>query len=217
MHIIENDRTGDAAGPQVASRDGEALDLGTADIPPPGARRRPKNDPARRERIIEAAARVISERGIDALTFRAVAQMARVPLSSTTYYFADKDDLLRSTVRTFRQSSTGAFEQELASAIHGTDLAGGLAALIEEFTVRQHARLMAEYGLYLCTLHRASLREEISGWRMEELIRPYVDLDTARLLAFAAEGIMLQSVMEGIMFFAAEVEPMFRRIVNSVP
>lgn len=195
----------------------EPAAAGGADKGPVSAvvRRRPKNDPSRRQRIIEAAARVISSHGVDSLTFRAVAEAAKVPLSSTTYYFVDKDDLLRETVRSFRQSSTGAFEQELSRAVGGSDLAGGLAVLVEEFTVRQHPRLMAEYGLYLCTLHRDSLRGEVAGWRMEDLIAPYADAETARLLAYAAEGIMLQSVMEGRMFFASEVEPMFRRVTDS--
>lgn len=156
---------------------------------------------------------MISERGVDALTFRAVAEAARVPLSSTTYYFRDKDDLLIQTIRSFRQHSSEDFQATLARDLETLTLPAALAAMIEEFTVRQHARLLAEYGLYLCTLHRATLRAEVMGWRMEELVSPHTDPATARALGYLAEGILLQSAMEDVMFFAPEVQSLFERVM----
>ena len=46
------------------------------------------------EAILEAALRVIAERGVEAVTHRAVADAAGVPLSATTYYFESLDELL---------------------------------------------------------------------------------------------------------------------------
>src|SRR5829696_8263821 len=48
----------------------------------------------RREQILEAALRVIGRSGREAVTHRAVAEEADVPLGSTTYYFDSRDDLL---------------------------------------------------------------------------------------------------------------------------
>ena len=48
----------------------------------------------RREEILRATLRVIGARGPDAVTHRAVAEAAGVPLSATTYYFASKEELL---------------------------------------------------------------------------------------------------------------------------
>ena len=42
-----------------------------------------------------AAAAVLLAQGFDAVTHRAVAAQAEVPLGSVTYYFADRDDLVR--------------------------------------------------------------------------------------------------------------------------
>ncbi|MFB9713592.1 TetR/AcrR family transcriptional regulator [Arthrobacter methylotrophus] len=176
-------------------------------------RRRP-NDPARKQRIIEAAARVVAEHGVDALTFRAVADTAKVPLGSTTYYFTDKDDLLVSTVRAIRERNEKSFRDLLEPLVAQRGLAGGVAALVEEVTVRQHPQLVLEYGLYLSTLHRPALRPEIAQWRMDAVIRPYTDEETARLLGFTLEGILLQSVMEDEMFFASDVEKMLMRVVG---
>ena len=44
----------------------------------------------RREAIVEATLRLIDRRGADAVTHRAVAAEAGVPLASTTYHFASK-------------------------------------------------------------------------------------------------------------------------------
>src|SRR5690349_25002123 len=52
----------------------------------------------RREEILRATIRLIGERGADAVTHRAVAEEAEVPLSATTYYFASKEELLEQTL-----------------------------------------------------------------------------------------------------------------------
>lgn len=49
---------------------------------------------ARREAIVAAAADLLAREGVDALTHRAAAREAGVPLGSTTYYFADRDELV---------------------------------------------------------------------------------------------------------------------------
>ena len=61
-------------------------------------------DPDRRQRIIDAAIRVVGEKGLAGLTHRAVAAAADVPLGSTTYHFRTLDEL---TVAALRQASEG--------------------------------------------------------------------------------------------------------------
>src|ERR687898_1769430 len=50
---------------------------------------------ARREAILRATLAIIGTRGTDAVTHRAVAERAGLPLSATTYWFASKDELLQ--------------------------------------------------------------------------------------------------------------------------
>ncbi|MBJ7455032.1 MAG: TetR family transcriptional regulator [Thermoleophilia bacterium] len=52
----------------------------------------------RRAAIVAAAGRVLIRDGVAALTHRAVAAEAGVPLGSTTYYFADRPELVRAAV-----------------------------------------------------------------------------------------------------------------------
>src|SRR5919106_1160319 len=57
----------------------------------------PKGE-ARPEAIVRATLALIGERGPDAVTHRAVAERAGLPLSATTYWFASKDELLQETL-----------------------------------------------------------------------------------------------------------------------
>ncbi|HWU08014.1 MAG TPA: TetR family transcriptional regulator, partial [Streptomyces sp.] len=61
-------------------------------------------DPERRERIIDAALRVVADRGIGGLSHRTVAAEADVPLGSTTYHFASLDELLVAALRRCNES-----------------------------------------------------------------------------------------------------------------
>jgi AcrR family transcriptional regulator len=50
------------------------------------------------ERILDAAAQLVVSDGVDALTTRAVATLAEVPVASLYQYFADKDEVLLALV-----------------------------------------------------------------------------------------------------------------------
>jgi DNA-binding transcriptional regulator YbjK len=51
-------------------------------------------DPTHRDRIADAALAIVLEQGVAAVSHRAVADRAGVPLGSTTYHFKSLDDLL---------------------------------------------------------------------------------------------------------------------------
>ncbi len=53
----------------------------------------------RREVILEAAVRIIGAGGPDAITHRAVAARAAVPLGSVSYYFDSREELVRESFR----------------------------------------------------------------------------------------------------------------------
>jgi len=46
------------------------------------------------QRILDEAARLVVERGVEALSTRAIAEAAEVPVASLYQYFADKEDVL---------------------------------------------------------------------------------------------------------------------------
>ena len=59
-----------------------------------GPRSRSATGERKRKQILDASVRVFGTGGAGAVTHRAVAKVAQVPLGSTTYYFVDRDDLL---------------------------------------------------------------------------------------------------------------------------
>jgi TetR/AcrR family transcriptional regulator, regulator of biofilm formation and stress response len=181
------------------------------------AKKQRRNDPDRRRRIAEAALRVIEDRGVEGLTHRAVAAAADVPLGSTTYYFKDKDDLLASALEVAERRTTQMLTELLARFVEGADLAAGLAELTEELTLRQRGRLVLDYQLYLAALYRPAIRPLSARWAEETLdvISPRTDPLTASALGFAFEGVLFQSILLDKIFLAADVEPIYRRIVAS--
>jgi len=59
----------------------------------------------RRQQILDAAMRIVIRDGVRAVRHRAVAAQAGVPLSATTYYFKDIDDLLTDAFAQYVQRS----------------------------------------------------------------------------------------------------------------
>src|ERR1700756_5692615 len=55
--------------------------------------RRPRGT-ARREALLDAVLRIVADVGVDAVTHRRVAEVAGLPLASTTYWFESKEHLL---------------------------------------------------------------------------------------------------------------------------
>ena len=55
----------------------------------------------RRQQVLEAAGEILLREGFRAMTHRRVAEAAGVPLGTTTYYFTDRNDLMRATVAMF--------------------------------------------------------------------------------------------------------------------
>jgi DNA-binding transcriptional regulator YbjK len=52
-----------------------------------------------RKRIIQSAQKILVNEGFSAVTHRAVADDAAVPLGSTTYHFKDKQELISESLR----------------------------------------------------------------------------------------------------------------------
>lgn len=178
------------------------------------APRRRRYDPDRRERIAAAAIRVVARDGIDGLTHRAVAREADVPLGSTSYHFADKENLLRSAVELAEARNREVLVEILEAHAPSVDLAGALAGLVEELTVRQRTQLVLDYELYLAARRRPGLRDIAARWgsSLDELIAQHVEPLTAQALAHVLEGVLIQAVVLDRPVPSTEVDPIFRLV-----
>jgi DNA-binding transcriptional regulator YbjK len=120
----------------------------------------------RREQILEATLRVIGREGREAVTHRAVAEEAGVPLGSTTYYFDSRDDLLGQAlehVSALEVERYGRLGEKLRDVKSGRELAD---RLISELVAAAEDRVayIAEYELWLEAGRRPDLREAAQSW-----------------------------------------------------
>ncbi|MFJ9561901.1 TetR/AcrR family transcriptional regulator [Streptomyces fuscichromogenes] len=167
-------------------------------------------DPDRRQRIIDAAIRVVGEKGLAGLSHRSVAAEADVPLGSTTYHFRTLDELM---VAALRQANEG-FAKVVASrgglADDRTDLAAELAGLMGEWLAGDRTGVELECELYLAAVRRPALRPVAAEWADDLAARlaRRTDPRTARALVALVDGICLQVLLTGVPYdeeFAREV------------
>ncbi|MFF7979348.1 TetR/AcrR family transcriptional regulator [Streptomyces sp. NPDC007901] len=157
-------------------------------------------DPERRQRIIEAAIRVVGAKGLAGLSHRTVAAEADVPLGSTTYHFKTLDELM---VAALRQANEG-FAKVIASRggleDPQVDLATELAGLIGEWLAGDRTGVELECELYLAALRRPALRPVAAEWAEDLAARlaRRTDTLTARALVALVDGICLQALLTGV-------------------
>ena len=120
----------------------------------------------RRREILEAALRLIAEGGPDAITHRAVADLAKVPLGSLTYYFDSREDLVREAFRLYLAEAT-AFVAELEQEIRPSSRSAVIELLLEivrrEFTDDPGAVRM-EYELILYAARDPLVAREFNAY-----------------------------------------------------
>ncbi|MCP9998345.1 TetR family transcriptional regulator [Streptomyces werraensis] len=156
-------------------------------------------DPERRQRIIDAAIRVVGRSGIARLTHRSVAVEADVPLGSTTYHFKTLDELMVAALRQANEGFAEAIASRGALEDPRSDLAAELAALLGEWLGGERAGVELEYELYLAALRRPALRPVAAEWCEDTaaLLSRRTDPVTARALVALMDGICLQVLLTG--------------------
>lgn len=176
-------------------------------------------DPERRQRIIDAAIRVVGAKGIGGLSHRSAAAEADVPLGSTTYHFKTLDELLVAALRQANEgfakavAASGAFEDPRA------ELAGELAAMLGVWLAGERTGVELEYELYLAALRRPALRPVAAEWcqGLTGLLTARTDPVTARALVALMDGICLQTLLTDTPYDEAYTREMLNRLVTRGP
>ncbi|WP_328431284.1 MULTISPECIES: TetR/AcrR family transcriptional regulator [unclassified Streptomyces] len=173
-------------------------------------------DPDRRQRIIDAAIRVVGEKGLAGLSHRSVAAEADVPLGSTTYHFKTLDELM---VAALRQANEG-FAKVVAAcgALEDTegDLATDLARILGEWLSGDRAGVELEYELYLAALRRPALRPVAAEWAedLASRLARRTDPVTVRALVALMDGICLQVLLTGAPYDEGFAREMLARVMS---
>ncbi len=203
-------------------------------VPTAGGRRQPRGE-ARREVILRATLAIIGERGADAVTHRAVAERAGLPLSATTYWFASKEELLQETLLLAAREEIERIERvvlDLAPReLDVLEWARAVSAVLAEDLESDPARHVAFTELALEGTRRPWLRAEMARWHEAQLRLAELGLRAAGardphgdapLVVAAITGFMLgQLVNPAADFeeraFRPALERLFTRLTEGVP
>jgi TetR/AcrR family transcriptional regulator, regulator of biofilm formation and stress response len=194
----------------------------------------PKGE-ARRDLILRATLAVIGERGPDAITHRAVAERAGVPLSATTYWFASKDELLQEALLLAAREEVERIERvvlDLAPReLDVLEWARAVSAVLAEDLQSDPVRHVAFTELVLEGTRRPWLGAEVARWHEVHLRLAELGLRAAGapdprgdapLVVAAITGFMLGQLVNPAEDFEERVfrpalERLFSRLTEGVP
>ena len=159
-----------------------------------------------RDRIVDTALRLFSERGTSAVSMRELAEAADVTVPGLYYHFASKADLVREMYQSRFSSEAGSSQD--GAALEGTAMAarvppspGPVEAMIVEQASHEFARLVADRE-FLRLMQRESVlgdpdalevgATKAAEWRTRwvETLALATDLDPSIERPIAADGIV---------------------------
>jgi AcrR family transcriptional regulator len=119
--------------------------------------------PNRKETLLDAAIMVLGERGIRALTHRAVDAEAGVVAGSTATYFPTRESLLEAIVDRVSAMERGRFDEMAAEVCSATpvELGRSVAGWVREATGARRALTLARYAILVEAGHNTAIRSQL--------------------------------------------------------
>ena len=199
---------------------------------PAKATRRPaRRVPAEeiRASIVEATIRIIGRGGPAAVTHRAVAEEAGVSLSSTTYHFASKDQIVDAALRQVAANEIARVEATTNAALVNVHDIDSLVDLLTEWLEEQLADewlvVRAGYELQLESERSPELEaaheewghavQELSARALEQAGSPQPRAD-AHILAALIDGLRLEEITRPRPRVAARNRPLLDRLLRAL-
>jgi TetR/AcrR family transcriptional regulator, regulator of biofilm formation and stress response len=201
---------------------------------------------ARREALLQAVLTIVADVGADAVTHRRVAEVAGLPLASTTYWFDSKEHLLTAALELAAERDMARLREFLAERLDaaappgadplGPDRLGAdplgvdplglaVAAILDPLDESHQANrgsLVATYALLLEAARRPALRAVARRWTAA-----YLDA-LGRLLGLAgsrqpeADAELLLGAADGLLIeqlaagTTADLAPRLRRLAEAL-
>ncbi len=158
----------------------------------------------RREEIIRATLRVIGSGGTGAVTHRAVAEAADVPLAATTYYFDSKEQLLEEALAFAADDDAQRLEQlvvELApQELTPGQWAQAIAAQLVREVAEDRDKHLALAELSLEASRTAALLPELARWQQANLRLAEMGARAAGSDSPADDAHIIVATISGLMF-----------------
>ncbi len=200
---------------------------GTSALARPAASASGRERP-RRARLLEVTIKLIAREGVDAVTHRRVAQLAKVPLGSTSYYFSSREEMLVQALETFGRQEIASLRARLtdlplrrpSSRRYVDELLEFLAPQLGE----EHWRTVAQYSLLCEAARRPELAPVVREWNqqwwtvLEEVFAglkaPNPALEARMLLAMLDGFLLEQLAAPDPDFVATVLKPVLRRVLE---
>jgi DNA-binding transcriptional regulator YbjK len=152
---------------------------------------------------VRATLDLIGERGLDAVTHRAVAERAGLPLSATTYWFASKDELLQESLLLAAREEVERLERvvvELAPReLDVGEWAAAVAAALASDLKADPTKHVALTELVMEGTRRPWLREEVERWEEAQLRLAEVGLRATGSPDPAGDAVLVVAAITGLM------------------
>lgn len=161
--------------------------------------RRRRDPEARRNAIVLAAAELIVEVGVDAITHRMVAARADVPLGATTQYFDTLDDLREAAL----QLLVAHVEAQLQGLREVLEAEGATPAAIAAFlsdAMADAPGVQAERAVVTAAVHDPKLRELARALSQDliSILEPAHGAERATAAAVFIDGVLWHSQISGV-------------------
>ncbi|WP_314036708.1 TetR family transcriptional regulator [Dietzia sp. CH92] len=173
-------------------------------------------DPEQRIREIgRAAADLIAEGGVEALTHRAVAARAGVAVGTTTRYFATIDDLRRHALE-YLADRVDRDLAELAEGLAAADDPIAFLAAAAHADLSDHQTVLAECSLEYAGLFEEDFRDLALRWHtgLTELLAPYFGRARSEMLAMCLDGVYITTALTVTPPDAARLEATIRALAT---
>jgi DNA-binding transcriptional regulator YbjK len=177
--------------------------------------------------LLDAALQVVAEAGVEAVTHRRVAEVARLPLASTTYWFESKEQMLTEALERAADRDLERLRALLGETSERTSDPVGLAVdtiLGPSADSGQTSRgwLLATYTLMLEAARRPGLRKVMRRWTdaYMEALPPLLAAagsrhprSDAELLLAAADGLLVDQLASDD---TSDLAPRLRRLADAL-
>lgn len=163
----------------------------------------------RRAALLDAAAALLAEGGFGAVSHRAVADRAVLPLAATTYYFASRDDLAASAFEKLVRDELTRIRQLLRDRPVGADPRSLATVLVRAMAPADSAERRYQLALYELYVQAgrgdARLRDLAREWTegcvtlIADLLRDHghtADETITHLLTSLTDGLALELLVE---------------------
>jgi DNA-binding transcriptional regulator YbjK len=157
-----------------------------------------RNDPTRRQRIVDATLEVIVAHGVAATTHRRIASEAGVPLGSVTYYFTTLEELISAAFLHLAAQSSDLVSARLDAAVDRSAAIEAVVDIIAGTIWAEPRTLLLSYELYVFAARHPAVNAVMQQWmdNSRAALERFFDPLTARALDALVEGIGIHNSID---------------------